>query len=91
MNELSVIARDLETYNKNRNFDQRARSMLIQQGSMAARERNFRSLEPARAAASQLKVGYEVDISQQSVSIQDQREDDATDFVKQRSNSLMTK
>ena len=54
-----MVARDLEVYNKNRNFNNRARSMLVQAEGNEV-ERNFRSLEPPSA---QLRVGHEVDIS----------------------------
>ena len=60
MQQLSVIARDLEKYNKNRNFDMRARSMqLSEEKASAEMNRNYRSIEPPSA---KLRVGYEVDI-----------------------------
>ena len=36
MNELAVIARDLEAYNKNRNFEFRAKSVMLPEAPMAA-------------------------------------------------------
>lgn len=36
MNELAVIARDLEAYNKNRNFYFRAKSVMLPEAPMAA-------------------------------------------------------
>ena len=38
MNELAVIARDLETYNKNRNFCFRAKSVMLPEAPTAAPE-----------------------------------------------------
>jgi len=35
MNELSVMARDLELYNKSKNFNTRARSMLTSEQALA--------------------------------------------------------
>lgn len=61
MAELSVIARDLEKHNKNRNFDLRARSMLNQEEMDAAEMSiNQRLLGPT---SKQLIIGHE-DISQ---------------------------
>ena len=61
MAELSVIARDLEKHNKNRNFDLRSRSMLNQEEMDAAEMSiNQRLLEPT---SKQLIIGHE-DISQ---------------------------
>ena len=61
MAELSVIARDLEKHNKNRNFDLRSRSMLNQEEMDAAEMSiNQRLLEPT---SRQLIIGHE-DISQ---------------------------
>ena len=34
MDELAVIARDLEMYNKNRYFSERARSLVVQNSTM---------------------------------------------------------
>jgi len=84
MQELTIIARDLETYNKNRSFNERARSMLLpgQSQGAAERERYNRSLEPPSA---QLKVGQEIDISQNSLSINNPMEE-----LKQYEERLMS-
>ena len=54
MKELSVIAKDLENYNKNRLFNERARSMMMPENGQSINESHISELENQIHSQSQM-------------------------------------